>query len=279
MVSPIIIPGILYFQGLMDTLLLILLVLAILLLMLSVLFRRSTKSRKPLPPFPENWRAILQEQSVFYQELDNSIKPVFEKRIQSFLLETRITGVNTTVEELDQVLIGASAIIPIFGFPDWEYINLREVLLYPDSFNHDFEQTGADRSVLGMVGEGALNGVMVLSQHELRQAFLNKTSKSNTAIHEFVHLVDKTDGTVDGIPEILMQQPYVLPWLQAMQKEIKKILADKSDINPYGATNEAEFFAVVAEYFFERPDLLERKNPELYQLLSSMFRQQPGNSG
>ena len=128
---------------------------------------------------------------------------------------------------------------------------------------------------MGMVGEGALNGVMVLSQHELRQAFLNKTSKTNTAIHEFVHLVDKTDGTVDGIPEILMQRQYILPWLQAMQKEIKKILVNKSDINPYGATNEAEFFAVVAEYFFERPDLLERKNPELYQLLTSMFRQQP----
>jgi hypothetical protein len=146
------------------------------------------------------------------------------------------------VEDLDRILIGASAIIPIFSFPDWEYSNLREVLLYPDSFNHDFEQKGNERSILGMVGDGALNGVMVLSRHELRQAFLNKTGKTNTAIHEFVHLVDKTDGTVDGIPEILMKRQYVLPWLQAMQKEIKKILADKSDINPYGATNEAEFF-------------------------------------
>ncbi len=257
----------------METILLILFVLAILTLLLSVAFRTGSKKQTTLPPFPEHWRSLLDEQSVFYQELDTNGKTAFEKRIQAFLQRTRVTGVNTPVEELDKVLIGASAIIPIFSFPDWEYINLREVLLYPDSFNHDFEQEGADRSILGMVGEGALNGVMVLSQHELRQAFLNKTSKTNTAIHEFVHLVDKTDGTVDGIPEILMQRQYVLPWLQAMQKEIKKILADKSDINPYGATNEAEFFAVVAEYFFERPDLLERKNPELYQLLTSIFRQ------
>lgn len=257
----------------METILLILFVLAILTLLLSVAFRTGSKKQTSLPPFPEHWRSLLDEQSVFYQELDTNGKTAFEKRIQAFLQQTRVTGVNTPVEELDKVLIGASAIIPIFSFPDWEYINLREVLLYPDSFNHDFEQEGADRSILGMVGEGALNGVMVLSQHELRQAFLNKTSKTNTAIHEFVHLVDKTDGTVDGIPEILMQRQYVLPWLQAMQKEIKKILADKSDINPYGATNEAEFFAVVAEYFFERPDLLERKNPELYQLLTSIFRQ------
>lgn len=263
----------------MDTFLLILLVLAVLFLLLSLLFRHSPAKKTSLSPFPEDWRVILLEQSDYYEALEMNQKPFFEKRIQRFLQQTRITGVNTTVEDLDRILIGASAIIPIFAFPDWEYVNLREVLLYPDSFNHDFEQEGNDRSILGMVGEGALNGVMVLSRHELRQAFLNKTSKTNTAIHEFVHLVDKTDGTVDGIPEILMQRKYVLPWLQAMQKEIKKILADKSDINPYGATNDAEFFAVVAEYFFERPDLLERKNPELYQLLTSMFRQQPNSSG
>ncbi len=256
----------------METLLLTLFVLAIIILLLAVLFRGTKKKQTTLPPFPEHWRSLLEEQSVFYQDLDQNRKPEFEKRVQTFLQQTRVTGINSTVEELDKVLIGASAIIPIFAFPDWEYVNLREVLLYPDSFNHDFEQEGTNRSILGMVGEGALNGVMVLSQHELRQAFLNKTSKTNTAIHEFIHLVDKTDGTVDGIPEILMQRQYVLPWLQAMQKEIKRILADKSDINPYGATNEAEFFAVVAEYFFERPDLLERKNPELYQLLTSIFR-------
>jgi hypothetical protein len=263
----------------MDTLLMFLLVLAVIILLLSLLFRSSPAKKTGILPFPEAWRVLLLEQSDYYEALEENQKRLFENRIQQFLGQTRITGVNTTVEDLDRILIGASAIIPIFSFPDWEYSNLREVLLYPDSFNHDFEQKGNERSILGMVGDGALNGVMVLSRHELRQAFLNKTGKTNTAIHEFVHLVDKTDGTVDGIPEILMKRQYVLPWLQAMQKEIKKILADKSDINPYGATNEAEFFAVVAEYFFERPDLLERKNPELYQLLTSIFQQQPHNAG
>ena len=56
-----------------------------------------------------------------------------------------------------------------------------------------------------------------------------------------------------------------------MRKEIESILKDRSDINPYGATNEAEFFAVVSEYFFERPKLLKEKHPELYQLLSEIF--------
>lgn len=256
----------------MDTLLLTLFVLAILILVMLFIFRPVARKPGLVMAIPDSWPTMLEENSTFYQELDSVGKKNFEKRVQHFLSSTRITGVNTDVEELDRLLIGASAIIPIFAFPDWEYFNLREVLLYPDSFNHQFEQQGSDRPVLGMVGDGALNGVMVLSKHELRQAFQNKTGKTNTAIHEFVHLVDKSDGSVDGIPEILMQRQYVLPWMKAMQKEIKKIMAEKSDINPYGATNEAEFLAVVAEYFFERPDLLERKNPELYQLLAAIFR-------
>jgi Mlc titration factor MtfA (ptsG expression regulator) len=45
----------------------------------------------------------------------------------------------------------------------------------------------------------------------------------------------------------------------------------RSDIDPYGATNLSEFLAVSGEYFFERPDLLKHKHPELYQLLNQMF--------
>ena len=56
--------------------------------------------------------------------------------------------------------------------------------------------------------------------------------------------------------------------------EIKNIINDQSDINPYGATNEAEFFAVASEYFFERPALLKEKHPGLYQLLESIFTPQ-----
>jgi MtfA peptidase len=60
-----------------------------------------------------------------------------------------------------------------------------------------------------------------------------------------------------------------------MQHEIKLIHEDRSDIDPYGATNEAEFFAVVSEYFFDRPKLLKEKHPELYELLEKIFCRQP----
>jgi MtfA peptidase len=79
---------------------------------------------------------------------------------------------------------------------------------------------------------------------------------------------------VDGIPEFILGKEYILPWLQLMQQEIKQIMESRSDINPYGATNQAEFFAVVSEYFFERPDLLQSNHPELYELLATIFKQQ-----
>jgi Mlc titration factor MtfA (ptsG expression regulator) len=227
-------------------------------------------------PLPENYRGILETNVLFYKKLDEAGRKQFENRMQHFLARIRITGVGATVEDIDRVLIGASAIIPIYAFPDWEYMNLNEVLVYPETFNEEFEQEGNRRSVLGMVGSGAMQQVMVISQHALRQGFSNKTDKNNTAIHEFVHLIDKTDGEVDGIPGILMEHQYTLPWLNMMHKSILEITKNKSDINPYGATNQAEFFAVVSEYFFERPDLLRSKHAELYDMLAGIFSKKKG---
>jgi len=255
----------------MNPFLLAILSLAILALLVTWVLRPAKKKTLVQPLTPAA-REIIATQVPFYQQLDEAGKAEFEERMQRFLSEVRITGVKTTVEEADRILIGASAIIPIFQFKDWEYVNLREVLLYPDSFDHEFSQQGPGRNVLGMVGAGAMNGVMILSQHELRQAFINKTGKTNTAIHEFVHLVDKTDGSIDGVPSSLLDKQYIVPWVQLMHREIQRIKEDHSDIDPYGATNEAEFFAVVAEYFFERPDLLKVKHPELYTLLSKIFK-------
>lgn len=255
----------------METALQVIMVIGLVVMVLIFLLNRK-KKKNVAGPMTDAYRKVLAEQVPFYQQLDDTRKREFESRVQQFLAAVNITGIKTNVEDLDRLLIGASAIIPIFNFAGWEYCNLHEVLLYPDSFDHDFQQEGAHRSIIGMVGSGAMNNVMILSQHELRQAFINKTGKDNTAIHEFVHLIDKTDGSVDGVPEFLLEKKYIVPWLQLMQKKIQLIMEDRSDINPYGATNEAEFFAVVSEYFFERPKLLKEKHPDLYELLEKIFR-------
>jgi len=245
----------------------------IIVLVFIVITIHFATTRKPIaPPDPKTIQELLTAQVDFYNELSFEKKKEFEERVIKFLSVTKITGVRTVAEDLDKVLVAASAIIPIFGFPGWEYPNINEVLLYPEHFDHDFRQTGEDRSISGMVGSGAYNNVMILSKKDLREAFINKTSTSNTAIHEFVHLIDKSDGAVDGIPEVFLQRKYIMPWLKLMKDEVEKIYNNNSDIDAYAITDEGEFLAVVAEYFFERPDLLEENHPQLYKQLCMIFR-------
>lgn len=246
----------------------------ILLIAMLLWLSRSRRKKTLLPTqgFLPEYRRILEDNVLFYQRLDAGKKIEFENRMSRFLERVRVTGIKTEVTDEDRVFVAASAIIPIFAFSGWEYRNLNEVLVYPDSFNHEFEQEGNnERVILGMVGEGAMQNQMILSRHALREGFSNKTDKNNTAIHEFIHLIDKSDGATDGIPEVFLQSAYVLPWVNMMHQQIKEIVNDQSDINPYGATNQAEFLAVAGEYFFERPDLLRQKHPELYELLSRIF--------
>lgn len=229
--------------------------------------------KKPTKPFPADWRLVLTKDVVFYNSLDDLEKERFERHVHAFLLNHRITGISTTIDDTDRVLVAASAVIPIFGFDEWQYTNLSEVLLYPGSFNQQFETAGDKRSILGMVGTGYMEGKMILSKSALHHGFANASDKRNTAIHEFVHLIDKSDGVIDGIPKRLLEQQYTIPWLDLIRQKTEEIRAQESDINPYGATGDEEFFAVASEYFFERPKLLRQKHPQLYQLLERAFNQ------
>lgn len=221
---------------------------------------------------PENSEEILADYVSFYANLSEKDRALFLDRMKKFLSAVRITGANAEVEDLDRVLIGAAAIIPVFAIPDWEYVNLREVLVYPGNFNRDYEQHGHDRLISGMVGTGSLENVMILSKWELRQGFLNRNNNRNTAIHEFVHLIDKMDGTLDGVPEILLQRKHLAQWQQLLTEEMDKIRRGESDVDPYGATGAVECFAVLAEYFFEQPERFGLQHPHLALMMEMIFR-------
>lgn len=221
-----------------------------------------------------HWDKLLLSNVTFYQRLSVKEQTVFKKRMKLFLDEIYVEGVKIELTELDYVLVAASAVIPVFGFKEWHYNNLSSVLIYPDVFNEDlqFEKNSENRKILGMVGAGQFKGQMILSKTALRNGFSNKTDKLNTAVHEFVHLIDKTDGVIDGLPERLLEHSYTLPWLNLMHEEMEAIHHNKSDLRSYGGTNKQEFFAVAAEYFFERPKLLKRKHPKLYKMLEDCFQ-------
>jgi Mlc titration factor MtfA (ptsG expression regulator) len=219
------------------------------------------------------YRPLLDAHIAYYHKLDNTARKRFEAQVNDFLRYVSIEGVGTEITDLDRVLVASSAIIPIFGLGDWRYNNLTNVILYPDAFDEDYQYEGEERSFLGMVGNRHLTGQMLLSRSALMKGFSSESGKENVAIHEFVHLLDGADGATDGVPEHLVPPDYAQPWLSLMHREMHRIKEGHSDINPYALTNEAEFFAVAAEYFFERPDKLQEKHPELYQHLSLIFKQ------
>lgn len=124
-----------------------------------------------------------------------------------------------------------------------------------------------------MVGSGVMEGKMILSKPSLHLGFENGTDKQNVGVHEFIHLLDKEDGLVDGIPATLADKQFSIPWLKLIKEKTEAICQGENDINPYGATHEREFFAVIGEYFFERPQLLRENHPDLYNLLATAFNQ------
>jgi Mlc titration factor MtfA (ptsG expression regulator) len=236
------------------------------------LYKRPVKKVQ----LPNDYEQLLVKHVNFYRGLAESDKRRFVEKIREFLGYIRIHGVGTQVDDLDRLLVAASGVIPVFGFPEWRYYNLKDVLLYPNTFNEDdFSTSGKGRDVLGMVGSGPLQRMMILSKPALHQGFDDSSGRENAGIHEFVHLLDKEDGVVDGLPEALLKRQYAIPWLKFMAENMVAMKAGKSDINIYGSKNEAEFLAVAAEYFFTQPGLFKRNHSDLYDMMTEIFHQHP----
>jgi Mlc titration factor MtfA (ptsG expression regulator) len=176
-------------------------------------------------------------------------------------------GIGTKVTDEDRMLVASSAVIPIFGFQDWHYFNLSEVHVHPTKF----KIPGQDKYARGLIGWGGMDGIMKLSRKALHEGFQDQNDQRNVAIHEFIHIIDKQDGEVDGVLENLIKEIDIMPWLHLMHQEMSEIKAGQSTIREYGAANRAEFLAVAGEYFFESPEKMKAEHPALYTALDSMF--------
>ncbi len=131
-------------------------VIATLIFIILIARRKKTGNNKVV--LSENFREILQAHVAYYRLLNNADKLRFENKIKEFLSYVRIHGVNTEIYELDKLLVASSAVIPVFAF-NWHYHNLRDVLIYADTFNREYSVTAEERNVWGMVGTGAMANV------------------------------------------------------------------------------------------------------------------------
>jgi MtfA peptidase len=203
--------------------------------------------------FPASWEQVLQSHVAFFRALPGHEKERFRQLVKVFLDEVRITGIRTLVDDTVRVLIAASAVIPIFGFQDWEYHRLGEVLVYPGSFGKEYQSTGsADENILGMVGLKHLSGVMILSKPSLLGGFDNLSSKDNVGVHEFAHLVEQEEAEHGLPPEVPWQA--VKHWVQYVAQELSHPPKNHSYVNTN--TNSLRFWPSISSsrriYYRER---------------------------
>jgi Mlc titration factor MtfA (ptsG expression regulator) len=218
-------------------------------------------------------RNTLNDKVAFYANLNTEEKLVFEHRCIAFIINTDFVGHDVEITDDDRLLIASGSVILAWGFKQWHYVKVDTVYLVPSSFNDSSEFQQHDSNITGLVGTAHLKGKMILSKPALHQGFDNTQDKRNVAIHEFAHLIDMADGEIDGLPKQIAESVYTLPWLELVARKIRDIELGKSDIRDYGATNNAEFFSVASEYFFERPKRLRQKHPILYSHLQRFYKQ------
>ncbi|MEC9372422.1 MAG: M90 family metallopeptidase, partial [Planctomycetota bacterium] len=122
-------------------------------------------------------------------------------------------------------------------------------------------------------------GPVVLSWCDVMRGAADPRDGRNVAFHEFAHQLDYEEGDANGAPPLPDQSRYAA-WARVLGAEFETLRADlehhrQTILDPYAATNPAEFFAVATELFFERPRAMRRTHPDLYDQLAAFYRQDP----
>jgi Mlc titration factor MtfA (ptsG expression regulator) len=236
-----------------------------------MLGRKAARRRAILSlPFPEKWRAFLLGRYDHYERLDAAWRARFDDDVRIFLAEKRITGVGVDVTDELRLLVAASAVTLSVGWPDYEWDQLTEVLLYPDDFDRDYAYGGHERA-----GEAHGWGTVILSVPSLLESFEVPDDAYHVGIHEFAHLLDVDQTHFDGIP-VGLREERAREWAAVADKEMERMRRRvHPDFDDYGAHDPVEFLGVAVEAFFEIPQIVRRRHREVYSILSEYFRQDP----
>jgi len=233
--------------------------------------RESSRRRLLSAPLPERWRGFLEGRYDHYDRLPTDLRRRFENDLRIFLAEKRVTGIQVDVNDELRLLVGCSAVTLSLGWPEYEWDQLAEVLLYPVEFDRDycFDQDGdAD-----LAGEAHPWGTVILSVPALLESFEGDDSY-HVGLHEFAHLLDVDHTSFDGIP-VGLDPARTRAWLEIMERETARLRRGNSVLDPYGAEDPVEFLAVAIEAFFGDPLAVRQQHRELYDLLAAYFAQDP----
>jgi len=119
-------------------------------------------------------------------------------------------------------------------------------------------------------------GPVLLAWDDVERAAHHPGRGRNVVFHEFAHKLDMVDHLLDGTPPI-HRRDEMERWIAVCTEVFQALRAgdERPPLDPYGATNPAEFFAVATEAFFDVPVDLERREPDLYDVLRAYYRQDP----
>ena len=235
------------------------------------LIRRWRREQRLRRPFPVAWEEILRECYPFYGRLAAEERQAFEDHLKVFVWEKHWEGAGgLVVTEKMKVVIAAAAARIARALPLSVYDRLREIVIYPSHYRHP----GEDHKIV--LGQAHHFGTVVLSWDAVKQGIARPHDALDTAIHEFAHVLDIEGGRFDGTPLLKHGRDYPV-WAAVMGRHFAQLQEAPFHgcLRPYGAVNEAEFFAVATEAFFETPLQLRMCAPDLYEVLRGYFGVDP----
>jgi len=247
-------------------------------------FKSKRRERLRGTPLSAEQRAIVRRNVPYVSTLSDEDQRELEGHMQVFLAEKRFEGCGglAMTDEIRLTIAAQACVLLLHRETDY-YSGLGSILVYPSAY-----VVKKTRQKLGdlvvesdqvRVGESWVRGSVVLAWDAVQRGASNCNDGHNVVLHEFAHQLDAEDGAMNGAPDLGRHSSYTA-WARALGAEYQELLErvaahQPGDIDAYGAISPAEFFAVVTEAFFERGAQLRAKHPDLYEVLSAFYRQDP----
>lgn len=206
----------------------------------------------------------------YYNNLNENNKNKFIERSIFFSgkieIQTREDLVYT--DEMDLFICGCIAQLT-FGFNKPNLSLLKGVILFPNIFYSRLVESNVKGLAMG-------NGVVFLSWYHFVEGYQDSRDTFNLGLHEFAHIL-RIDATNNEVNDNKFSNFYE-EWNEQACIAFNNMRNGSIDFfREYAATNEAEFFSVCIENFFEVPDLFEKELPALYYHLCYLLNQNPLN--
>jgi Mlc titration factor MtfA (ptsG expression regulator) len=232
---------------------------------------------------PEDWLEIVDEHVAVWRLLDDDEREVVEG-VSDWLLRHKHFEAANGFELVDEitVTIAVQAAVLVLGLSVDDYREVSAVIVYPTTMRSSGVHAGPASGTVtdepvAVLGEAHdRRGPVLLAWDQVEEAARTPGTGHNVVFHEFAHKLDMADGIIDGTPRLDRREDRER-WIEVCTEAYDALRSgvDRSPLQPYGATNPAEFFAVATEAFFDVPVMLERHEPDLYMVLRGFYRQDP----